>query len=511
MGQHAAGSGLREGRPLDGPRRGRRAGSATTCASSRRAPRGDLYATTFDGKILRRRGDRLRGSSRPPADAQARLHAATSTPRARSWVIHPQFIGMFGRGRLAGDDPCPQPIGGARGRDRARHQPRRRPVDRHPRLPAQVPRRPARGAGHAALAADRLLEPERGLAGRGLDLLPQGRRLPRVTRTAIGGTSRPASGLTYHAARFVFEDREGNHWIGTSGGGLLRFKRRHFVTWGQRPGPARARGEDLSVDRRGRIAIGTHGQGVVWLEDGRFRRRPGRSVDAPAIVPLALATLVDRQDRLWVGSLASGLFVVEGGSYPVLLHRRPARRHRRQRLQPPRGLLRRGLDRPRRRRSPHPRRRAPLRRGRVPHLQAGGITAAQHRALPSPRAPTAPCGPGTHAGGLYRLEGDRFVPVPEARALRRRSAVRAAGRRGRHALDRHRGRRASPACAEASWSGSPRGEGSAHPQHRRPSWTTGSASFGWAPTGACVRLAREDAGGVRRRPPPRRWPGRSST
>src|SRR4029450_1082957 len=108
-------------------------------------------------------------------------------------------------------------------------------------------------------------------------------------------------GLSYHAARFVFEDREGSWWIGTSGGGLHRFKRRQVVNWGPAQGLPERVVVSLTLDPQGRMLLGTFGKGVVRLEGGQVSPVAATLRDSPLVQSL----LVDRRGRPWMGSVGA--------------------------------------------------------------------------------------------------------------------------------------------------------------------------------------------------------------
>jgi PAS domain S-box-containing protein len=375
---------------------------------------GELYATTFDGKILHLRGE---GFEELPAPAEPKLGFLPHVDRAGAlWVIHPQYIGKWAGGRWQETIPIRglvqaergDEIGAGTARDGGLWIATRQSLRKYRdgRLVAELtPPWPMEGfwsVDEDSTGTVWICSHKSG-----------------VYRVAPGGHWRhftTGTGLTYHAARFAFEDREGNTWIGTSGGGLMRFKPRHFVNWGEAQGLPERVVKSLSADRRGRIAMGTNGQGVVWLEGGRFRPIDARG-GRPGIVPIALTTLVDRRDRLWVGSLAEGLHLVEGGTRRAFFTGGlpgATGSSAYSLFEDEAGAIWIGLDDG-----------DPLTHEGVTRYAEG-----RFRAYPlegSARHNTVHCfaqGPrdgtlwaGTHAGGLYRLDGLRFVPVPEARAL----------------------------------------------------------------------------------------------
>src|SRR5262249_14500246 len=98
---------------------------------------------------------------------------------------------------------------------------------------------------------------------------------------------------------------------GTDGGGLQRFRPRVFRSWGLGNGLPERVVPTVTLDRLGRVLVGTLGQGVLRKDDDRFTPVPRTGSDGRALSQV-FSVLVDRKARLWVGGLESGLDLVEG-------------------------------------------------------------------------------------------------------------------------------------------------------------------------------------------------------
>ena len=93
-------------------------------------------------------------------------------------------------------------------------------------------------------------------------------------------------GLVDHEVLVIFEDREGNLWVGTNGGGLIQLRERVLETYTTRDGLP---GNDVAVlceDARGRIWIGGFSQGAGILDAGHYRRLPGLPADTRDVYAL---------------------------------------------------------------------------------------------------------------------------------------------------------------------------------------------------------------------------------
>ncbi len=121
--------------------------------------------------------------------------------------------------------------------------------------------------------------------------------------------SRGMPGVSFANTRLTYEDREGNVWAGSWGGGLVLCCRGGVRRYTETDGLPHPRVGSLAEDGRGRIWIGT-GRGPARLEeDGIHPLEAGPPVPALAI---------DRRDRLWIGD-GNGRASMATGSAPRVI------------------------------------------------------------------------------------------------------------------------------------------------------------------------------------------------
>jgi signal transduction histidine kinase/ligand-binding sensor domain-containing protein len=129
-------------------------------------------------------------------------------------------------------------------------------------------------------------------------------RPPRATYTA-------GTGLASDSAFKVYEDRQGDVWIATSPGALVKWQRstgawRAYTEADGLP-PIRGTGSlatAFAEDRGGSLWVGFYDGGLARLHEGRFER-----FDPADGVPVGLITALhlDSMGRLWIGTNQAGL------------------------------------------------------------------------------------------------------------------------------------------------------------------------------------------------------------
>ena len=116
------------------------------------------------------------------------------------------------------------------------------------------------------------------------------------------------NGLTCDPLRCTFEDRERNLWVGSSGGGLLRFKPRSFMAYDLETGLPERNIRAVIEEAPGKILIGTYGKGVVRMQGAHVSRLTTSELSEPPAYVQSL--LADRKDNLWIATFGRGLYIL---------------------------------------------------------------------------------------------------------------------------------------------------------------------------------------------------------
>lgn len=118
----------------------------------------------------------------------------------------------------------------------------------------------------------------------------------------------------------LLADRRGDLWIGTDGGGLVRFHDRRFETFTIKDGLAGDFIRALYEDRQGNLLIGTDGLGLTIYRDGRFSIR---RVEPASPLHDIQAICEDEAGRIWLGTETGFLACYVGDA----IHPHPNRDH----------------------------------------------------------------------------------------------------------------------------------------------------------------------------------------
>ncbi len=77
-------------------------------------------------------------------------------------------------------------------------------------------------------------------------------------------------GLSNNAILSIGQDREGNVWLGSDGGGVARVRPRSVIAHSNRRELRQPSINSVAQIDRGKLLVGTHGGGLMILEDGKF-------------------------------------------------------------------------------------------------------------------------------------------------------------------------------------------------------------------------------------------------
>ncbi len=122
-------------------------------------------------------------------------------------------------------------------------------------------------------------------------------------------------GLADDFVRSLYEDDEHNLWVGLSSGGLARWRIATLIPLRDEPRELReAQPAAILEDHTGDLWIGTWGNGLFRLKQGRFLREapPGNSSAIRALEE-------DAAGNVWIGTWFNGLFRYNGAGFQNIL------------------------------------------------------------------------------------------------------------------------------------------------------------------------------------------------
>ncbi|MCH8331337.1 MAG: hypothetical protein IH946_08135, partial [Bacteroidetes bacterium] len=119
-------------------------------------------------------------------------------------------------------------------------------------------------------------------------------------------------GLGHNNVWSILQDYDENFWIGTYGGGITRISENGSTTFTTEDGL----GSDIIfstfLDSRGRIWIANKGEGVTIYEDGNFSNL---SMEDGLSSNMNFAFCEDNDGNMWISSVAKGVDVYDGKSF----------------------------------------------------------------------------------------------------------------------------------------------------------------------------------------------------
>ncbi len=149
----------------------------------------------------------------------------------------------------------------------------------------------------------------------GLNRIVKGERFPGTTKIEPFNST---DDRVVNSLMTIFEDREENLWIGSSGDGLAILHQRKLRTFTVKDGLARHHTKSLFQDTRGTVWIGTNGGGLNLLENGKIKTY---TTDHGLGGNFINSIHGDEQDNIWVGT-SRGLSLFSPGNETFLTYTR---------------------------------------------------------------------------------------------------------------------------------------------------------------------------------------------
>src|SRR5262249_34455566 len=121
---------------------------------------------------------------------------------------------------------------------------------------------------------------------------------------------RITNGLPDEAIRALRFDREGNLWVGTRNGGLVRLSQRLVTAYGTEHGLRFPYVRSVYEDTSGKIWVATEGGGIMVGLEGRWR--PWTDRMAESLNPFSYSIVPTHDQRFWLGGYQPWLACLQG-------------------------------------------------------------------------------------------------------------------------------------------------------------------------------------------------------
>jgi PAS domain S-box-containing protein len=269
---------------------------------------GDLLITRFDGSVFEFAGARLVELPAPPGK-QGAAYLGHADEAGQWWVVQDQLIARWDGQRwvetLSVSKFASSVIGAGTGHDGVLWLLLEKELRKY-RAGAEVARLPLPESTGGCWS---ITEDSRGNVwiasfDSGLSCVSPSGKMRRWTTT---------NGLSSNATRFVFEDRECNLWVGTSAGGLQRFKQRRVQSFGLENGLTDRNLTSVTPDGTGGMWLATYGHGMFHWSDGvvtNVSLPPGRKT-----IKQINSVLNDKAGRTWFGTGEDGVCVIDSRGF----------------------------------------------------------------------------------------------------------------------------------------------------------------------------------------------------
>jgi ligand-binding sensor domain-containing protein/serine phosphatase RsbU (regulator of sigma subunit) len=119
-------------------------------------------------------------------------------------------------------------------------------------------------------------------------------------------------GLSNNIVRTMIEDKKGNLWFGTSGGGLIKYDGHSFFTFSQKEGFCNDYVMSIYEDSKGNLWLATYGGGVSKFDGNNFTHYTSNEGLCDNYF---WAILEDKQGNMWFGSDGSGACKFDGQKF----------------------------------------------------------------------------------------------------------------------------------------------------------------------------------------------------